>query len=160
MPFVAERAYVPTFSKQDLDEDEFATLRVTVVAREITTAVFSRTPTHTHDYVVNVGVQQRIDSGPLDEPARNALCDPLMRLVEEIVDLFRGLPLPGFAPPSGEQAVCIRAENTTSARHHVASFGSPSGPHADGLGPPPVGMSKDEGRMTKECLNQWNPRPP
>jgi hypothetical protein len=80
--FVAERVYVPTYAKQDDEgEDELAELRVSVVPSESSMAVLAR-GSDDFTYVVDVGVFQRIN-------LTNDAADPLMLLVEEIIDLFR-----------------------------------------------------------------------
>jgi hypothetical protein len=80
--FTAERVYVPTYAKQDEEgEDELAELRVSVVPSEQSMAALSRGEDD-FTYVVDVGVFQRIN-------LTNDAADPLMLLVEEIIDLFR-----------------------------------------------------------------------
>jgi hypothetical protein len=81
--FTAERVYVPTYAKQDEEgEDELAELRVSVVPSESSMAVLSRGEDD-FTYVVDIGVFKRLAD------MTNALADPLMTLVEEIIDLFR-----------------------------------------------------------------------
>jgi hypothetical protein len=103
--FTAIRAYVPTFGKQDSDADEFAELRVTVVAAELTMATLSRRDDD-FDYVVDVAIQKRIDREAIEDADFNAEVDPLMLLAEEVMDLFRGKRLTGY-----ETALCVAAAN-------------------------------------------------
>lgn len=100
--FTAERAYVPVHDLEDLDA-----LKVTVVPAGLTLALLDRSPRHMHDYVVDVGVQKRFGSGALTPAEILAACDPLMKLTEEVVDLFRGKALPVAAG----SAVCTAAAN-------------------------------------------------
>ncbi len=94
MPFTATRAYVPRF-----DLDEMGTLRVTVVPKEIEISTASRSG-HQHDYRVDIGVQRKFEEeGPTE-------LDPLMNLVEEIADHFRGAAL-----ETDPEASCIGVEN-------------------------------------------------
>jgi len=53
-----------------------------------------------HDYQVDVGVQQRFEAGDAAE------LDPLMGLVQEIADCFRGLVL-----DTEPEAACLAVEN-------------------------------------------------
>ncbi len=94
LPLTAERAYVPRF-----DLEEMGTLRVTVVPKGVDISVDSRSD-HRHDYRVDVGVQRRFEE---ESPAE---LDPLMDLVEEMADHFRGAVL-GTDP----DAVCVAVDN-------------------------------------------------
>jgi len=94
LPFTASRAYIPRF-----DLPELAALRVTVVPKGLAIATASRAD-HQHDYRINVGVQQKFEQEDAAE------LDPLMELVEEIADLFRGAAL-----ETEPQAVCVAVEN-------------------------------------------------
>ena len=94
MPFTATRVYVPRF-----DLEEMGTLRVTVVPKGVDISTASRSG-HQHDYRVDVGVQRKFETGDAAE------LDPLMDLVEEIADHFRGAVL-GTDP----EAACIGVEN-------------------------------------------------
>jgi hypothetical protein len=79
---LAERHYLPEFNLADLDQ-----LRVSVVPAEIEQTVADRTRDQT-DYTIHVAIQRRVaaQSPPgLDTQA----IDGLLRLVEEIGDLFR-----------------------------------------------------------------------
>lgn len=93
-PVTVERAYVPVHERTDL-----ADLTISVVPVSITTTLLDRTPRHMHDYAIDVGIQQA---------AANELTtiDPLMLVAEEIMDLFRGLPLAGYTA-----AKCTDAQN-------------------------------------------------
>jgi hypothetical protein len=94
LPFTATRAYVPRFDLPDM-----ADLRVTVVPKGLAIATASRAD-HQHDYRVDVGVQQKFEEGDAAE------LDPLMGLVEEIADMFRGAAL-----ETDPAAVCVAVEN-------------------------------------------------
>jgi len=93
-PFTAVRSYRPRFELSELE-----TLRVSVVARNVEIEVDSRDPAaHQHDYQVEVAVQTRIAE------ADAAHVDPLMDLVEEIADFWRGRVL------DDPDATCIALE--------------------------------------------------
>jgi hypothetical protein len=94
LPFMATRAYIPRFDLADM-----ATLRVTVVPKGVEITRGSRGKDQ-HDYRVDIGVQQKF----ADEDA-DAL-DPLMGLVEQIADHFRGLVL-----ETDPEAACVEVEN-------------------------------------------------
>ena len=102
LPFTAERRYAPRFEMQDMD-----TLRITVVPKGLEIAAASRGE-HQHDYQVDVAVQQKFSEGDAAE------LDPLMGLVEEIADFFRGRRLESVP------AVCVRVENgPVYAQEHI-----------------------------------------
>lgn len=103
LDFVPERAYVPAHDLEDLDA-----LKVTVVPAGLTLALLDRTPRHTHDYVIDIGVQKRIGVGPMTGAQIIAACDPLTAFTEEVLDLFRGRALPVAAGT----AVCTAAANS------------------------------------------------
>ena len=92
MPFTAARAYLPQF-----DLVEMVDLHVTVVPRTTTRVFVTREKTQ-REYVIHVGVQQKLQSLALAEP------DGLMDLVEEIADLFHGNTL------TDPECVCMSAE--------------------------------------------------
>jgi len=75
--FEAVRLYQPLF-----ELPEMKTLHVTVVPHGVEMVVSSRSLVQ-HDYQVDVAVQKKFDT---DEAVE---LDPLMALVEEIVDFFR-----------------------------------------------------------------------
>ena len=94
MPFTATRAYIPRFDLADM-----TTLRVPVVPKGLEIAASSRGRDQ-HDYRLDIGIQQKFSEGDAAE------LDPLMSLVEELADHFRGLVLdtePG--------AACVAVEN-------------------------------------------------
>lgn len=93
--FTAERAYVPVHELTELVD-----LKVTVVPASLSAALLTRGSAHLFDYVIDVGIQQK------KEPTVANL-DPLMLLVERIVDLFRGKPL----AVGSATAHCTLAEN-------------------------------------------------
>jgi hypothetical protein len=76
---------------------EFETLRVTVTPRPIEIEVDAR-DSHQHDYNVDIGVQKRV------APVSNETVDPLMTLMEEIADFWRGQVL------DDPEAACIALE--------------------------------------------------
>ena len=81
--FVARRAYLPEFALPEL-----ADLQVTVVPKEQTIALHSRTAT-LHEIDLDIGIQQKV------EPGDTAAIDALMNLTEEVLDHFRLQPLVG-----------------------------------------------------------------
>ena len=91
--FVAERAYVPVHELPDLVD-----LAVTVVPTSIGVTPLTR-HSDDHEYAIDIGVQKRCTPDPTE-------ADPLMLLVEEIVDLFRGKALTGYTA-----AKCVRVAN-------------------------------------------------
>lgn len=94
MPFTAERTYVPRFDLEQMD-----VLRVTVVPRSVEVGIESRAR-HRHDYRVDVGVQRKFEAEQATE------LDPLMELVEEMADHFRGLVL-----DTEPEATCVEVAN-------------------------------------------------
>jgi hypothetical protein len=82
--FQAERAYQPTFELKDLK-----TLKVTVVPKGVMITQVTREKA-SHDYQVDVGVQKKFQKGDAAE------LDPLMELVQQIANLFRGQRLNGM----------------------------------------------------------------
>lgn len=77
-PVTATRTYHPQFELSEMLE-----LHVTVVPRQIDSALVARNRSSV-DVTVDVGVQKRFDKGDAAE------IDPLVHLLEEIEDLFRG----------------------------------------------------------------------
>lgn len=103
--FAAERLYVPVH-----ELDGLADLTVSVVPNGLSMTGLDRTPRHLIDYVVDIGIQQRIggtSAVPATPTQVNARGDALMALTEEVVDLFRGQPLAA----GGRRAWCVAAEN-------------------------------------------------
>lgn len=76
MAFTAERVAVPEFELTDMQ-----TLHVTVVPREVESAVLNRA-SDSHDVKVDVAVQRKLGS------LENTEVDPLLGLVQEIADLL------------------------------------------------------------------------
>lgn len=98
-PITAERYYLPEFELKEMGQ-----LHVSVVPAELDEEIVDRTRDKA-EYKIHVAVQKRVakdDSPGLDTTA----LDGLMRLVEEIDDLFRHKPLMGY-----EQAHWIKTEN-------------------------------------------------
>ena len=92
-PATVERAYVPVHELTDLVD-----LAVTVVPTSIGVTPLTR-HSDDHEYTVDIGVQKRCTPDTTD-------ADPLMLLVEEIIDLFRGKTLTGYTA-----AKCLRVAN-------------------------------------------------
>jgi len=82
--FSVERLYQPLFELADMN-----TLHVTVVPRGVNILPLGR-DRNAFDYMIDVAVQKKIQEDPAD-------VDPLMLLVEEIVDLFRFKRLTSFS---------------------------------------------------------------
>lgn len=100
LPFTAVRAYRPVYELPEMSE-----LHVTVVPRGVVISRSDRA-SHQQDYRVDVAVQKRL--GAVEAVAM----DPLMDLVEELCDHFKGLVL--AAPdglPAYRQASCVGIEN-------------------------------------------------
>lgn len=98
--FVAERLYVPVYGNQDENADEFAELQVSVVPNSLSAVSVSLTRgADDFAYVIDIGIQQRVD-GTL------AMNDGLMMLAQEMMDLFRGKTLDGYPA-----ALCTAATN-------------------------------------------------
>ena len=92
---VAERHYLPVFDLQEMQA-----LHVSVVPKGMTVAQSSR-DSASYDVLVDVAVQKKVDPSDLAE------LDALMRLVEEIADLFR------FRRLDGEpMAVWVKTEHS------------------------------------------------
>jgi hypothetical protein len=98
--FVAERAYVPVYEAKDLAE-----LKVTVVPHGLTFAALARR-SDDFDYVVDVAVQKRIEAGAKTAAEIAVAADPLMVLVEEMLDLFRGKRMDAHP-----DALCVEGKN-------------------------------------------------
>ena len=92
-PATVKRAYVPVHELTDLVD-----LAVTVVPTSIGVTPLTR-HSDDHEYTVDIGVQKRCTPDTTD-------ADPLMLLVEEIIDLFRGKTLTGYTA-----AKCLRVAN-------------------------------------------------
>lgn len=102
LEFTATREYVPV---RELDEMGDA-LYVAVVPTGLALAAADRTPRHTHDYTVDVGIQQKLPRGATTPDQVAATCDPLMALAEAVCDLFRGRRLLDVP------AVCVEVANS------------------------------------------------
>ena len=93
-PFTAVRLYRPHRDLIELD-----TLHVSVVPHNVAVEVDNRDEdAHQHDYQVEIGVQQHIAS------EASADVDPLMDLMEELTDYWRGRVL------DDSDAVCVELE--------------------------------------------------
>ena len=98
-PFTAERHYLPEFALEDMD-----TLHVSVVPAEFLSDMADRARDRA-EYTVHIAVQKRV-SKHQPPGLDNAAIDELMRLVEEIGDLFRHKRLAGY-----EDAHWVKTEN-------------------------------------------------
>jgi hypothetical protein len=98
-PFTAARHYLPEFDLTEMD-----TLHVSVVPAELDEEIADRVRDRA-EYKIHVAVQKRVTR---QEPPGldTAAIDALMRLVEEIDDVFRHKPLTGY-----EKAHWVRSEN-------------------------------------------------
>jgi hypothetical protein len=76
LAFTAERAYLPVFELQDMNE-----LKVTVVPKQDDGKLDTRSSS-AHEYAVDIGVQMKPPT--ID----NENLDPLMGLTQEIADFF------------------------------------------------------------------------
>jgi hypothetical protein len=100
-PFVAERYYQPDFKLSEMDS-----LRVSVVPRSIVMRPLDRLR-QTHEYEIDVAVQQKLDS-EIDK------IDELLELVEEIAEYFRLNPVP---PNTGARCVEVRNAPIYASEH-------------------------------------------
>jgi len=104
--FEAARAYRPVF-----ELPEMKTLHVTVVPKGVEMEGAARSLVQ-HDYQVDVAVQKKFEK---DEPTE---LDPLMTLVEEIIDFFRLRRL-----KTVENAICVKASNEpVYSQEHMEQF--------------------------------------
>ena len=103
VPFEAVRRYLPRLDLAAMGE----ALHVTVVPGGIASETAGRRQVR-HDYRIDVAVQRKVAK------ADGATLDPLMALVEEIAEHFRGK-----RPAGGGAAMCIGVENVPvySAEH-------------------------------------------
>ena len=93
--FIAQRMYVPNFDLEDMKE-----LRVSVVPRDVELFPHDRAHNRYHCRV-DIAVQKKFSKGTNEE------IDPLVDLVEKIVDEFRLKRLASF-----QAARCVKAEHT------------------------------------------------
>ena len=106
LPFEAERMYQPLF-----ELPEMKTLHVTVVPHGIEMQASGRSMVQ-HDYGIDVAVQKKFEKDD-----NSAELDPLMTLVEEIIDFFRLRRL------QDQNAVCVRATNEpVYSQEHMEQF--------------------------------------
>jgi hypothetical protein len=104
IPFVAQRAYVPIHEMRGLQD-----LAVTVVAKDIVSPLLDRQGRRLCSYMIDVGIQKIIGSGPMSEDQIAAANDPLMTLAEEIIDYF--FALDSNSLPGVPECVCTEALN-------------------------------------------------
>ena len=97
--FTAVRHYLPEFDLKEMD-----VLHVSVVPAELDEEIADRSRDRA-EYKIHIAVQKRVAK---QEPPGldTAAIDGLMRLVEEIDDLFRHKPLAGY-----ESAHWVKTEN-------------------------------------------------
>ena len=93
--FTAQRSYLPIFDLKDMVD-----LHVTVVPKGVSTEASSRNASQ-EEYQIDVAVQQKVDSLQAES------IDPLMALVQEIVDFWRLRRVTVGAVP----AACVKAAN-------------------------------------------------
>jgi hypothetical protein len=89
--FTAVRYYVPVKALPALDA-----LAVSVVPITLERSLQTRGATSLTTYGVDIGIQQRLPSGPMSPDEIAAACDPLMDLAEEVAQFFYGKPLAGL----------------------------------------------------------------
>lgn len=105
--FDAERLYQPIFELKDMN-----TLHVTVVSSGIPAMERASRGSNQRDYKIDIAVQKKYEDESNDE------LDPLMDLVEEIVNTFDGKRLAGV-----ENAICIKTENKpVFAQEHMEQY--------------------------------------
>ena len=95
LSFNAERLYQPIF-----ELPEMADLHVSVVPSAIPEMKAETRQSKTRSYAIDIAVQQKISS---DDPSE---LDPLMDLVEEIIDAFDGKRLDNYS-----SAICVLSKN-------------------------------------------------
>lgn len=99
--FTAARYYLPVY---DLRKD-LASLKVSVVPKALSLTSVSRS-SDDFMYQIDVGIHKRYARDAITNDQINAECDPLLFLMEQVIDLFRGKAL---AAVSGVQ--CMGIEN-------------------------------------------------
>lgn len=104
LPFTAERVYVPLHDLRQL-----TTLTVSVVPKSLKPVLLNRRGDNLYDYLIDIGIQQVIGTGPMTDAEIVAASDPIMGLAQEITDEFflELLPIPYMDPLPR----CIDAEN-------------------------------------------------
>lgn len=112
LPFTGERVYVPVHDLRDATG-----IKVSVVPTGIDVTQLDR-HRDDFDYVVDVGVQRRIGTGPMTQAEINTACDPLMVFVEEIIDLFRGQSVAYAVYDDDARCVAV-ANNPVYVPQHV-----------------------------------------
>lgn len=102
LPFTVTRHYVPIHELRNLKD-----LTISVVPASVDPKILDRSGHQIYDYLIDVGIQKFIGQGGMTEQEIHAVCDPLMQLAEEIVDLFFFELLPISVDPSPR---CIDAD--------------------------------------------------
>jgi hypothetical protein len=107
LPFTAVRTYRPEFELADMDD-----LHVTVVPAGIPAMDRASRALKQRDYRIDVAVQKKFATGDGTE------LDPLMDLVEEIVNAFDSQKLAGCDP-----AICVAVSNApVFAPEHMEEY--------------------------------------
>ena len=107
----AERHYLPQFELKEMQ-----TLHVTVVPKTVVLASSDRSRSQ-RDYSIDMAVQKRLETGD------NAELDPLLALVEQIADHFRGRRLASFPDAAWlktEQTVLYAPEHIDELRQFTS----------------------------------------
>lgn len=99
--YLVARSYVPLSTIKELEET-----RLTVMPSSMELVPLTR-GSDDFDYTIDVGVQRFINSVEIEK------ADPYMRLVEEVIDLFRGKRIAfGGVYDNEYSALCVKVENT------------------------------------------------
>lgn len=107
LPFFAERMYQPIFELPEMDA-----LHVTVVPAGIPAMEKASRGSKQRDYRIDVAVQKKYEEETPSE------LDPLMDLVEEIIDVFDSKRLESY-----DSAICVKAENApVFAQEHMEQY--------------------------------------
>lgn len=97
----ASLSFTPTVKRSYLPVrklEQMGVLEVIVGHAGLDTKTADRSPSHQHDYTIDLAIQKRLDlENPEDDAAMIAACDPLMAFVQEVMDLFRGRGVTGLA---------------------------------------------------------------
>ena len=98
--FTAARYYVPVQELKDL-----GTLTVSVVPTAIDSELIARNGMNKEEYLIDIGVQKVIGTGPMTNDQVKAATDPYMGLMDEIATLFKGTVVVGTS------ARCVNVKN-------------------------------------------------
>jgi len=89
--FTAVRSYAPYTDIKDLTD-----LTVKVFSGDWVPTPIARKMTD-NEFLVDIGIQQKLTAGLNTDAEICAFCDPLVYLVQQIVDLFQMEPLQGYS---------------------------------------------------------------